>query len=57
MPSWSFPVPGIFLIAIIQWVCAAERQAGSVRVLSDLEFVFALTIDQECQFPFQVGGT
>jgi ribonuclease HI len=52
-----FPVPGIFLIAIIQWVCAAERQAGSVRVLSDLEFVFALTIDQEFQFPFQVGGT
>ena len=52
-----FKVPGAFLTEIIHWICAAERLDGAVRVVSDLELVFALLLDKEVSFPFSVDGT
>ena len=51
------PVPGAFLVNIINWLCAVERLPGQVRDLSDVEFVFALVLDVEFSFPFQLDGT
>ena len=51
------PVPGAFLVNIINWLCAAERLSRQVRDLSDVEFVFALVLDVEFSFPFQLDGT
>eukprot|EP00435_Cladocopium_sp_Y103_P022879 s1878_g5.t1 len=51
------PVPGAFLVAILEWLCAAELLSGRVRVLSDVEFVFALALDADFQFPCQVDGS
>ena len=45
------PVPGPFLVAIIDWLCAAAHFPGRVRVLNDVEFVFALTLDPDFEFP------
>eukprot|EP00435_Cladocopium_sp_Y103_P018213 s3515_g4.t1 len=50
-------VPGVFLVSIVEWICAAERIGGKVRDVSDLEFVFALLLDKEFSFPFSVDGT
>lgn len=51
------PVPGPFLVAIIDWLCAAAHFPGRVRVLNDVEFVFALTLDPDFEFPCQVDGS
>eukprot|EP00435_Cladocopium_sp_Y103_P016937 s4955_g4.t1 len=53
----DFPVPGLFLISIVNWLCASERLPGRLRVLSDLQLVFALTLDSAFRFPFQVDGS
>ena len=49
-------VPGTFLVSITDWICAAEL-GGKVRVVRDLELVFALLLDKEFMFPFSVDGT
>lgn len=50
-------LPGAFHVAITHWIQAAENFPGRTRQLSDLELVFALTLDQEFSFPFLIPGS
>jgi hypothetical protein len=53
----DFLVPGAFLVGVINWFCAVESFPGTTRHFSELELVFALALDSEFCFPFQLDGT
>ena len=53
----DFWVPGAFLVGVINWFCAVESLPGTTRHFSELELVFALALDSEFCFPFQLDGT
>eukprot|EP00438_Fugacium_kawagutii_P035024 Skav226644 [mRNA] locus=scaffold1097:92180:97042:+ [translate_table: standard] len=44
-------IPGAFSVALVNWILAAEKFPGRVRQISDLELVFALSLDSEFAFP------
>ena len=47
--------PSDFLISIVQWIIATESRGGSFRVMTEVEFVFALQM-ASLSFPFLVVG-
>lgn len=53
----SFKVPGLFLVDLITWTCATESLEGTVRLVSDVEFVFLFLLDREFKFPFKLDGS
>ena len=50
-------VPGAFLVSIIDWICSTERCEGTVRLVNDLELVFAFLTDKTFCFPLSIDGT
>ena len=47
-------VPGQFVTSILQWLCAAEQLDHRQVIVSDLEFVFLLLLDDSFEFPFRI---
>ena len=50
-------LPGEFLVNLVNWVGTAEHLEGSVRDVSDVEFVCLLLLDPDFSFPFSVDGS
>ena len=50
-------LPGAFLVNLVNWVGAAEHLEGSVRDVSDVEFVCLLLLDRGFSFPFSLDGS
>eukprot|EP00435_Cladocopium_sp_Y103_P059462 s772_g21.t1 len=53
----SGSVPGSFVMSVLQWLCAAEQLENCAVVVSDLEFLFMLILDDSFEFPFQLDGS
>eukprot|EP00438_Fugacium_kawagutii_P025923 Skav202342 [mRNA] locus=scaffold2638:36667:46016:- [translate_table: standard] len=49
-------VPMDFVIQLLTWWCDVEILGSRFRVLSEVEFVFALISDPAYQFPFRLDG-
>eukprot|EP00438_Fugacium_kawagutii_P015540 Skav211013 [mRNA] locus=scaffold134:51708:59003:+ [translate_table: standard] len=53
----SLQIPAEFLVKLLNWWCDVEILGSQYRILSEVEFVFALISDPAFQFPFQLDGT
>eukprot|EP00438_Fugacium_kawagutii_P006666 Skav225118 [mRNA] locus=scaffold1239:199235:199852:- [translate_table: standard] len=53
----AMKVPVQFLTAIVDWWCDTEAQGDCIRVLSEIELVFALLLVPGFSFPFKVAAT
>ena len=49
-------LPGNFITALVQWMCISERGGSLVRHLTELELVFALHLDRDFHFVYQLSG-
>ena len=51
---WKYPTS--FLPLLVNWIAALELAGGPIRVLSEVEFVFALISDRDFLFPIQAAN-
>ena len=45
------PIPADFITNLVLWIAAAEAQGGPLRIITEVEFVFALKLDSAFSFP------
>lgn len=45
------------MVSIIDWICSSEPREGTVRLVNDLELVFALLQQKYFCFPLSIDGT
>lgn len=50
-------VSSVFMIDLVTWWCDLEILGGTVQILSEIEFVFALVLTPGFSFSFQAGGS